>query len=91
MADPAADEVFDKSVLDKSVFTSNNPRWAERNDLKLCGLYFQGFDDSFFSQHCLSTVSTFGVRKSRKTAAVDNKVTCPESHDDVGNETSKVF
>jgi hypothetical protein len=47
------------------------PEWARANDLELsvCGKFYQGYVDNYTSvlaQHCVATVSTFGVRKSRK-------------------------
>ena len=40
-------------------------------ELSVCGQFYQGFVDDYtlvLVQHCMATVSTYGVRKSRKNA-----------------------
>ena len=52
------------------------PEWAEEYKLEACGQYYQGFvDDSetVLTKHCMATVTTYGVRKSRKNHAVSEK------------------
>ena len=44
------------------------PTWASDHNLEACGQYYQGLVDDYksvLSQHCMATVSTYGVRKSR--------------------------
>ena len=43
--------------------------WASGLELSICGKFYQGFVDDYTSmlaQHCMATVSTYGVRKFRK-------------------------
>ena len=47
----------------------DKPTWASDHSLEVCGQYYQGFVDDYksvLSQHCMATVTTYGVRKSRK-------------------------
>ena len=49
------------------------PKWASSHNLEVCGQYYQGFVndyESVLSQHCMDTVTTYGVRKSRTNAAI---------------------
>ena len=49
----------------------DKPKWASDLDLSVCGQFYQGFVDDYtlvLAQHCMVTVSTYGVRKSRKNA-----------------------
>ena len=47
----------------------DKPTWAS---LEVCGQYYQEFVDDYksvLSQHCMATVTTYGVRKSRTCAS----------------------
>ena len=47
------------------------PKWAVDHGLKLCGQYFQGFVDDYkeaLSHHTMETVTSYGVRRSRRIA-----------------------
>ena len=47
------------------------PKWA--SELEVCGQYYHGFVNDYksvLSQHCMATVTTYGVRKSRKSVCV---------------------
>ena len=49
------------------------PKWASDHALDVCGQYCQGFIDDYksvLSQHCMATVTTYGVRKSTASASV---------------------
>lgn len=53
----------------QQVAMGSKPEWAGDLELSVCGDYYQGFVDDYtsvLSQHCIATVSTYGVRKSRK-------------------------
>lgn len=46
------------------------PKWADDFKLKRCGRYYEGFVNDYdlvLSQHCVESVATYGVRKSKKT------------------------
>ena len=49
------------------------PKWAEGHNLEACGLYYQGFVSNSYeevlTQHRLCTVTSYGIRRSRTTAA----------------------
>ena len=50
---------------------NSRPEWASDLELSVCGHFYQGFVDDYSSvldKHCMATVSTYGVRKSRKNA-----------------------
>ena len=51
------------------------PKWAEGHNLEAyleaCGLYYQGFVSKSYEvlpQHCLCTVISYGIRRSRTAA-----------------------
>ena len=65
--------------------SSSVPKWASDYNLQLCGCYYEGFVDNYdlvLSQHCMESVTTYGVRKSRKKAA---------STEDKENETEASY
>ena len=48
---------------------SSVPKWADDYNLQRRGCYYEGFVDDYdlvLSQHCMESVTTYGVRKSRK-------------------------
>ena len=68
------------------------PKWASDHNLEVCGQYYQGFVDDYkavLSQHCMATVTTYGVRKSRTNASAG---TDQEKENEAGNtiQTSEV-
>ena len=45
------------------------PKWAKDFNLEVHGCYYEGFVDDYdllISQHCMESVTTYGVRKSRR-------------------------
>jgi len=51
------------------------PTWASDHNLEACGQYYQGLVDDYksvLSQHCMATVSTYGVRNSRTSVQENN-------------------
>ena len=49
--------------------------WAAGYSLQLCGQYFQGFVDDYevvLSHHKIETVTSYGIRKSRRDASKEN-------------------
>ena len=47
----------------------NKPQWVIDYTLEASGLYYEGFVDDFesvLSKHRMSTMTTYGTRKSRK-------------------------
>lgn len=49
----------------------NKPQWVIDYNLEASGLYYEGFVDDFesvLSKHRMSTMTTYGTRKSRKCA-----------------------
>ena len=50
----------------------DKPTWASDHSLEVCGQYYHRFVDDYksvLSQHCMATVTTYGVRKSRTCAS----------------------
>ena len=50
----------------------SKPKWAEDYDLEACGIYYQGFVSNYeevLTQHRMCTVTSYGIRRSRTTAA----------------------
>ena len=49
------------------------PKWAEGHNFEACGLYYQEFVSNSYeevlTQHRLCTVTSYGIRRSRTTAA----------------------
>ena len=46
------------------------PKWAKDFNLEVHGCYYEGFVDDYdllISQHCMESVTTYGVRKSRRS------------------------
>ena len=44
-------------------------KWAKDFNLEVHGCYYEGFVDDYdllISQHCMESVTTYGVRKSRR-------------------------
>lgn len=59
------------------------PEWAAKYNLELCGHYYQGFVDDYeaaLSLHKMETVTSYGVRKSRK-----NHSKVYDTHEPVSN------
>ena len=55
---------------------SDVPKWASDYGLELSGCYYEGSVDDFnllLSQHCMESVTTYGVRKSRNNVSVEDK------------------
>ena len=51
------------------------PEWAAGYSLQPCGQYFQGFVDDYevvLSCHKIETVTSYGIRKSRRVASKEN-------------------
>ena len=45
------------------------PKWARDYSLEVRGCYYEGFVDNYdlvLSQHCMESVTTYGIRKSRR-------------------------
>ncbi len=56
--------------------STSKPEWASDLELSVCGNIYQGFVDDYSSvlaQHCMATVSTYGVRKSRNNEDKENE------------------
>ena len=73
----------------------DKPTWASDHSLEICGQYYQGFVEDYkcvLSQHCMATVTTYGVRKSRTCASpktVPEKENVPEAKTTV--QASEVY
>ena len=55
---------------------SDVPKWTSDYSLELSGCYYEGFVDDhnlLLSQHCMESVTTYGVRKSRNNISVEDK------------------
>ena len=68
------------------------PKWASDHNLEICGQYYQGFVDDYkavLSQHCMATVTMYGLRKSRTNVSAG---TDQEKENEAGNtiQTSEV-
>ena len=80
------------SALPSYLHSMEKPKWASDHNLEVCGQYYQGFVDDYkavLSQHCMATVTTYGVRKSRTNASAG---TDQEKENEAGNtiQTSEV-
>ena len=56
-------------VRSQIIRAMEKPEWASGLELSICGKFYQGFIydyTSMLAKHCMATVSTVGVRKSRK-------------------------
>ena len=56
--------------------SSSVPKWASDYSLLMCGFYYEGFVDNYdlvLSQHCMESVTTYGIRKLRKTVDEDKE------------------
>ena len=62
-------DVPNKSVVARS---SSVPKRPIDYSLQMCRFYPKGFDLAL-SQHCMESVTTYGVRKSRKKAGEDKE------------------
>ena len=66
-----------------TTISSGVPKWASNYCLEPRGCYYEGFVDDYdlvLSQHCMESVTTFGVRKSRRNVSSDdkeNEASCP--------------
>ena len=52
------------------------PKWASDYSLEVRGCYYEGFVDDYdlvLSQHSMESVTTYGVRKSRRNVSVEDK------------------
>ena len=54
------------------------PKWASDYSLEVRGCYYEGFVDDYdlvLSQHSMESVTTYGVRKSRRMSLLKIKKT----------------
>ena len=69
------------------------PKWVENHNLEACGLYYQGIVSNYeevLTQHRLCTVTSYGIRRSRTTAAPSHVETeLPETSNE-GQQLKKV-
>jgi hypothetical protein len=86
-----------RAVL-SGVLNMAKPKWAEGHNLEACGLYYQGFVSNYeevFTQHRLCTVTSYGIRRSRTTAAsshveTTDKLELPETSNNEDQPSKKV-
>ena len=58
------------------VCVAGMPKWASDYSLEVRGCYCEGFVDDYdlvLSQHCMESVTTYGVRKSKRNVSVEDK------------------
>ena len=76
-----------------SISEMAKPKWVENHNLEACGLYYQGIVSNYeevLTQHHLCTVTSYGIRRSRTTAAPSHIETeLPETSND-GQQPKKV-
>ena len=69
------------------------PKWATDYHLVQCGQYFEGFVDDYeavLSQHRMSTVTTYGTRRSRSNLCSTTSGMAKEKEND-GSDTNTII